>query len=421
MSFNRRNFIKGLSAGTLLAGTASSLNAMDDFLPSSEMIQRMNPTDKSIIGPYGPWAVSHMKDTPPRSFRSNAYRQVEEWTKETRKFVLEKMAVPPVGPLPTVRVAGQWTFEDLHVEELTWSLPYGRPTQALLLKPANAVGKLPGILAFHDHGGNKFFGIEKITRTRADQHPLMKDHQEWYYEGTAWANEVARRGYAVLISDAFTFASRRVHLSDVPDEIRRGVPDENREEPETIEAYNAWASNHEHIMAKSLLSAGMTWPGVFFAEDRVALDILCNRPDVDNTRIGCGGLSGGGLRTVMMGGLDPRIKCAVCVGFMSTWKDFALNKSWTHTWMTYIPGVPPALDFPEILGLRAPLPTLVQNDEHDALYTLPEMKRADDILRETFNKANALDRYRGSFYPGRHKFDRAMQKEAFEWFDQWLR
>jgi len=174
-------------------------------------------------------------------------------------------------------------------------------------------------------------------------------------------------------------------------------------------------------MAKSLFSAGTTWPGVFLAEDRVALDILCARPDVDTSRIGCGGLSGGGLRTVMTGGLDPRIKCAVCVGFMSTWRDFALSKSWTHTWMTYVPLLPGELDFPEILGIRVPLPTLVQNDEEDQLYTLPEMKKADDILRSIYDKAGASDRYKCSFYPGPHKFDLAMQREAFDWFDRWLK
>jgi hypothetical protein len=31
------------------------------------------------------------------------------------------------------------------------------------------------------------------------------------------------------------------------------------------------------------------------------------------------------------------------------------------------------------------------------------------------------DRYRTSFYDGPHKFDRDMQKEAFEWFDRWLK
>jgi len=209
-------------------------------------------------------------------------------------------------------------------------------------------------------------------------------------------------------------------MQDVPEDIHHGLTDENPEDEKNITAYNNWAGEHEHVMAKSLFCAGTTWPGVFFAEDKKALDILCSRDDVDADRIGCGGLSGGGIRTDFMGGLDPRIKCAVTVGFMTTWKDFLLNKSFAHTWMTYVPLLPKELDFPEILGLRIPLATLVLNDENDWLYTLPEMKKADNILREIYKKAHAEDHYKCSYYPGPHKFDKKMQAEAFDWFDKWL-
>jgi hypothetical protein len=89
--------------------------------------------------------------------------------------------------------------------------------------------------------------------------------------------------------------------------------------------------------------------------------------------------------------------------------------------MCYIPGIPLDLDYPEILGLRVPLPTLVQNDEGDQLFTLGEMRRADRILSEVYAKAGANDRYKCSFYPGPHKFDRPMQTEAFDWFERWLK
>ena len=55
---------------------------------------------------------------------------------------------------------------------------------------------------------------------------------------------------------------------------------------------------------------------------------------------------------------------------MTTWRDYLLNKCYTHTWMVYIPGLPPDLDYPEILGLRVPLATLVLNDNEDQLFTL---------------------------------------------------
>ena len=106
---------------------------------------------------------------------------------------------------------------------------------------------------------------------------------------------------------------------------------------------------------------------------------------------------------------------------MTTWRDFLLDKVYTHTWMTYVPLLPRELDFPEILALRAPAATMVQSCRQDPLYTLREMKRADAILRETFERAGAADRYRGLFYEGGHKFDREMQRDAFAWFDRFLK
>lgn len=429
MKNKRRDFLKltGLTGLNVLgAGLLPAFaSSVDQPATSNLKIPDVMPPDNnnfSIIGQYGPWAASLTGNhLPSLSFRRKEYANLDGWKKAAKKRLVERLAIPGMGKLPKVKINKQYSFDGLHVEELTWQLPYGRPTEAILLKPENATAPLPAILAFHDHGGNKYFGTRKITRTAEKQHPLMEEHQKNYYEGFAWANEIAKRGYVVLVADAFPFASRRVMMQDVPDHLRQGLNDDNAEDPRNIEAYNEWAGLHEHIMAKSLFSAGTTWPGVFFAEDRVALDILSARKDVDANKIGCGGLSGGGMRTVFMAGMDARIKCAVCVGFMTTWKDFIMNKSYTHTWMTYVPLLPNELDFPEILGLRAPLPTLVLNDENDDLYTLPEMKRADTILQEVYGKANASGKYKCSYFPGPHKFDKTMQAEAFDWFDKWLK
>ncbi|MNL74370.1 hypothetical protein D3C87_2000010 [compost metagenome] len=89
--------------------------------------------------------------------------------------------------------------------------------------------------------------------------------------------------------------------------------------------------------------------------------------------------------------------------------------------MTYAPLLPNYMDFPEILGLRVPLPTLVLNNNQDELFTLDEMKTADGILKEVFSKAGAGEKYAAKFYDGPHKFDAAMQKDAFNWFDKWLK
>jgi len=106
---------------------------------------------------------------------------------------------------------------------------------------------------------------------------------------------------------------------------------------------------------------------------------------------------------------------------MTTWRDYLLNKSFTHTWMVYVPGLPRDLDYPEILGLNLPSAVMVLNNHEDGLFTVPEMERADRILSDVYRRAGHADRYRAKFYPGPHKFDRAMQADAFQWMDRWLK
>ncbi len=374
-----------------------------------------------MLGAYGPWASQLMPDPPALSFRRAEFKDAAAWSRRARERFRTALLQPDSGPTPKAEVQHQFEFDGLAIEHLSWQLPYGPPTEALVLKPANARGRLPGVIGLHDHGGNKYFGVRKITQITKDLHPLMRYHHDHYYGGAAWANELAKRGYVVLVHDAFTFGSRRVRLSDVPERIKGHLTEVDPESEQEIEKYNQWAANDEHIMAKSLFCAGTTWPGVFTGEDQRAVDYLCSRDDVDTQRIGCAGLSGGGLRTVYLTGVDPRIRCSCCAGMMTTWRDYMLNKSFTHTWMVYVPGLPEDLDYPEIFAINVPHALMVLNNHEDQLFTVPEMQRADRMIGEIYRKAAVADRYRMKFYPGPHKFDRDMQADAFAWFDRWLK
>jgi len=370
---------------------------------SSPKLKDPKDPEKSIIGKYGAYAASLLVDPPKLSYRLNKWDDIYLWRKKAISITKELIATPVIVDKPEVIINQKYNYDGLDIEELEWQLPFGHATKALLLKPQGVIGPLPAILALHDHGGNKYFGYRKITQTSDELHPLIKEHQEQYYGGLAWANEMAKRGYVVMVPDVFTFGSRRVRFEDVSESVNRERrTDANPDSIDNVKIYNDWAGPHEHIMSKSLFSAGTTWPGVFLSEDQKALDILAERDDVDKEQIGCCGLSGGGLRSVYLGGLDTRIKCAISVGFMTTWQDFILHKAYTHTWMTYTPLLPKYLQFPEIMGLRVPLPTMVLNNNQDQIFTLSEMKKADSIMKQGFNKAGMADRYLGRFYPGEH-------------------
>ena len=420
-----------------------------------------------MLGPYGKWAkklvepAGGRKDEFPWSFLNPRWSDVEEWKKTAGAEVLKLISPPgagsgtassgkisPTAP-PEVRVRNSYTFDGIDIEELVWQLPYGPPAEAVFLKPAGETKKLPGILALHDHGGMKYFGKRKIIRTAEHPHPAVLSHQLEYYGGAAWANELAGRGYGVLVHDVFPFESRKINASSLPAHVvtrmmspplsvRELTPDDVSSDPadaevtyeydvpraeheEDIKLYDSFAARHEDIVAKALFSAGLTWPGVTLFEDRAALNYLASREDIDNDRIGCCGLSGGGLRTNYLAGLDKRIRCSVTAGFMTTWSDLLFQKCFTHTWMIYIPLLPKLMDFPDILGLHAPLPALVFATTADPLFTFGEVERAGRKLKKIYGKAGAQKSFKLSIHDGPHKFDLPMQEEAFVWFDKWLK
>src|ERR1700730_7655366 len=245
MKKDRRNFLKFTSLASLTIGSgitktlAAELAISNSKTSDGATDPNFDEKHLSIIGLYGEWASSLTeKKLPPLSYRRKEFSGLDAWRKIARTRVIERMGIPAIGDTPQVKINKQYEYDGLHIEELTWQLPYGRPTEAILLKPLGQSKPLPGVLAFHDHGGNKYFGARKISRTSDNQHPLMKTHQQEYYEGLAWANEIAKRGFVVLVPDAFTFASRRVMLQDVPQDMRQGLNDEDAENPDNIEAYN---------------------------------------------------------------------------------------------------------------------------------------------------------------------------------------
>jgi dienelactone hydrolase len=385
----------------------------------------------SDIGSYGDLALSELvRHGPQLSYLARDWPERAVWRTAARAKVHELLAFdPPAVPLRPILHERQ-EHDGLVVEKISYDQPYGPRSEGLFMYPGDRTGLLPAIVALHDHGGFKVWGKEKIVDL-PNEPSLIEGHKQQYYGGQGWANRVARRGYAVLVVDAFLFGSRKVEVDDLSSELlvqyeesvgvdRELLLEGDRASREWAEAYNHLAGHHEHLVAKTLFTAGTTWPGVFAYEDRRSVDYLFTRPEVDAARIGCGGLSGGGLRTIFLAGLDDRIRCAVCVGFMTTFAELLRDHCRNHTWMLYVPRLARYLDLPDLIALRAPQPLMVQYDEEDDLYTLKGQRDADARIQAIYEQMGAQNRYTGRFYAGPHKFDLPMQEDAFEWFDRWL-
>jgi len=376
---------------------------------------------KPVLGNYhslAAWQESQCRR--PLSLLHEGWNDVESWRTQARAKVHELLAYqPPACPLDAS--VDRITERDGLVTELvSWSQPFGPRTEAFVVRPSRANGRLPGVVALHDHSKFKYYGKEKLVETEAE-HPLVRELKQGTYGGASWANELARRGFVVVVPDNFLWGSRKILPESVPEEFVRDVMREPPGSRACIEAYNAFCDEYESIVAKTLFASGTTWPGIMAWEDRRAVDYLLTRPDTDHGRLGCGGLSGGGLRTIYLAALDPRIRCAVCAGFMSTLGEMIPYIVRWHTWMFHVPHLPALMDLPDVASLHGPAPLMVQGDIDDELWTLAGQQQADEKLKRIYARMGAPECYRGLFYPGPHKFDLPMQKDAFDWFERWLK
>ncbi len=321
-----------------------------------------------------------------------------------------------------VRMESQWGKDGVIGEEVSWSVGYGPRTHAYVLKPANAMGPLPGIVALHDHSDFKFYGKEKIADGWEEPLPILSDFRQTPYGGRAYANALAREGFVVLVHDVFLWGSRRFPLDTMLEMMGSKTADllKARQTSDEIEVYNTAAYFHEHWVSKYCNILGTNMAGVVSFEDRVALNYLLSRADVDTERIGCVGLSGGGNRAALLNATHESIQATVIIGLMTTYAAL-LDHNMSHTWMLFPFGWSRHGDWPDIAASRAPLPLLVQYDMQDHLFTEDGMREAHMRLQNHYWSVGKPEAYTGKFYPGPHKFDLEMQSAAFDWLKEKLK
>ena len=343
---------------------------------------------------------------------------------DTRRRLWEVLGFSLNEDVPSdVTIGKSWELDGVEGEELSWSVGYGPRTSAWLLKPSGRiVSPMPAVLALHDHGDFKFYGKEKIANGPISLDNGIVKHREAAYGGRAYANELAKRGYVVLVHDTFLWGSRRFPYETIP-EYQRAVAERmvdllsDSSTPQEVALYNAAAQQHEHVVEKYCSLLGTTFAGLVNYEDRVALNYLISRSEVDSSRIACIGLSGGGNRAALLTATHEAVLATVIVGLMSTYQGLFDQNVASHTWMLYPSGWARHGDWPDVAASRAPNPLLVQYDVDDELFTQTGMEAAHERLRDHFAWVGAPSRYTGEFYEGPHKFDLQMQEAAFRWLD----
>lgn len=416
----RRKFLGQLSAAAYavaaLPGESSGQPTADQ--QESPLLPPAIPSGSTLGSIYPFVKLQADKLTFPLSFTHDSFHDVAAWKGLARGKVLELLHYSPEKCEPRPEVVRRMDRDGYIQEELTFQTAPDVRVPASLLIPKSALGPAPAIIALHDHGAFYLWGREKLLEMDAE-HSTLTDFRKQYYSGKCIAAELARRGYVVLTIDMFYWGERRMLFDDDPRDWRDrpvSIP------AERVREFNNRASQNEQFAARALMTAGITWPGVMLWDDMRSVDFLLTRPEVDPARLGCVGLSVGGLRSMYLAALDARIRAAVICGWMASFpKQLKSHLRNSIGFTKLIPGVSRWLDYPDIAALALPSPILVINGRRDALFEPGGVQSCFDKLASCYRKAGVPERFRGSWYDTPHEFNVDMQTEAWQWLDRWLK
>jgi len=165
-------------------------------------------------------------------------------------------------------------------------------------------------------------------------------------------------------------------------------------------------------------AAGVTPMTVMTWNNIRGIDLLCSLPEVDRTRIGCTGCSGGGQQTAFLMAVEDRIAAAVAVGYVCCF-DELLFPEWTHCPCNHVPGLLTLADIPQMSAVFAPRPALYISMTGDWTHAFLERNLPD--LQRVWTLFGAADRVSATYHDSPHDYSKPMREEAYGFFDRWFR
>jgi dienelactone hydrolase len=411
---SRREFIRWLGATGIGAATAN-----DDLglMPPAWKRMPMLPTGSDIGSLYPFVQGQTLRGEFPLSFLRNEFKNAASWRTRARARFMELLHYAPPRCDPNPEVVEKVDRGDYVREKVYFNTTPDIRVPAFVLIPKGLKKPAPAIVALHDHGGFYLWAKEKLVETD-DEHPVLTEFKKRFYAGRSTASDLARQGYAVIVIDKFFWGERRMLLDDDPADWRerpKSMP------AQRVREFNLRANRSEDLMARSLLTTGITWPGIIFLDDMRTVDYLVSRPEVDKNRIGCVGLSVGGFRACHLTALDERIKAGVVVGWMASFPtQIKTQVRDTIGFTMLVPGLYRFMDYPDVAAMSVPRPLLVINGAKDWLFDLDGVHHCFEKLNACYTKAGAPDKIKTHLYDTPHEFNAEMQAEAWEWLRRWV-
>ena len=304
---------------------------------------------------------------------------------ERRKRLVRQVLLDEMGGLPSyhgplnAKVIGELHPGAYAIEKLVYESLPGFYVPADLYRP-NEAGHYPAVLLQAGHT------------------------QEGKVENQRIAANLVMKGFVVLCFDPIGEGEREQTYS------------------RQLDAPLAQWSVPEHILLSAQTElVGQGLARYFLWDAMRSLDYLVSRPDVDASRIGAAGCSGGGALTTFLTALDERIKVAVPACYPSSLR-FTFPTTGPHGEETFPRFLADGLDTADFIELSAPRPWLLQSNEIDQFGFSHE--GVEEVYREAqrwYDLYGARNNLGFMVAPGSHGMPLESREALYQWMIRWLK
>jgi len=336
----------------------------------------LDPRENRALQPAHALWAQYQPENAPYRFQARTPDEAQQWQAATRAALADRVgfqnrpAVPLMPRQIEVVDKGDYVREKvlLHTAPDTVMPVY-------LLLPKGADAPRPVVIALHGHG----YGVKDIVGLWEDGEE--RNAPDGYHKDFAVA--LCRRGFAVAAPEIACFGERQTDFAYLNTTLGQGVPT---------------TCTHTAMLAFHL---GGSAVGLRVHDGKRLVDYLETRSDIDASRLGAMGISGGGLHTFFSTCLDPRIRACVISGYYSTFRDSVLAMS--HCACNFVPGLGQFGEMYDLVGLIAPRPLLVEAGTRDPIFPIEAVKRSVARAREVYGIWGAENEIETDYFEGRHQ------------------
>jgi len=267
------------------------------------------------------------------------------------------------------------------VTKLSLEICEGWHVLTYLLTPDEPNGAGVAALCGHGYGARQILRLSKKGRYRSIN--FFDNYQKNF------AIELARRGCTVAVPELIAFGEARLR--------------KDRHKP--------FYGNSCHSVTGALHLCGSSTAALRAYQAVRCLDLLERQPCVDQAKLGCMGISGGGLVSLLTACADERVSRAVLSGYICTLKESVLAR-W-HCPDNYIHGLLGVGEPHDLAAAIAPRGLCIESGRRDKLFPIAGAREAHAAIRRIYDLMGAGDQLVIDEFDGKHRISGA---KSFEFF-----